>query len=1427
MLCTFKVHSQVININQTFSSDTLFAPFSGTTSVYSLKAYGNINLYSDSSLVRIVLVDSYGNHWLVYELYPLITDTSSFVFTAGCDETCFIDVIIPDSIRVDIINAFLTIDSLKLDTNYIPNATELQAQAKWNNDSVKIAIMNQRIQEEHMYWRAGRTDLVVLFFNEKEKLFKKKYNIAGFDYYMGGIYENLSRRVSAPLTSSIVQSFDWRNRHGANEEESPYYDGDTHEKKLRSGWMTEVRNQGKYCSSCYIFSCVSAVEAYLNLFYNTHNLVPSPHYDINLSEQHILSCWDETSYNNCDGGDWLDILEYMKTTFVVSEPCFPYNINQSPPPGGFVLDCNLLCDNTLAQYDEVKINDYDGLTEGGWIQPTIEQIKEGLITKGPLVSGYVPAWHSMALIGFGYTQYGDIVYEGSGPNDPDIIIDEFCPFLNQEHWIFKNSYDYIQISNPNSSYYPFFEVSCSVNDLGYPNYIKDGLSTNYFSLSHQCTDEDGDGYFWWGLGPRWETCPEPTENGVFVEEDCDDFNPNVGPYNMDPDHGFLYECSPLCTFDNNPLYIHESQTWNDPRHFNRNIIIETGYSLTINATITFSPLARIIVQPGATLQINSEGILTTSEYCDGLWGGIQLMGNPFMPQDPYGYQGKVIVYGTIKNAWYGIRTFIPGCNPDGGGGVMIEEGCPTGGIIHVDGGKFINNKTAIRFYPYNRNNISYIQDAEFTTNAPLTGNFNPECFIRMDGVSGIKITNCTFQNLRPKNENPFGQRGKGIYCFNTNMEFPSTSNTNYFNSLDYGIYLINGASASISKINNCVFQNNLRGLYLDGFREISTVDIQDNQFLRNGSSWFVPDGTSYMLYLNNCSGYKVHGNNFEVDPSIYGYSDTYIGIIVRGSGEENNYIYHNNFTNLTVSIQSQNQNRQDAEPSLTGLRILCNNYNNPKSNVNSDVKVTYDDSNNGINGIAHDQKNMDPYIYWPTQEPAGNTFTLYPGSNHYDVDIDPDASVNWIEYYHHPSIPFQYKLEPTLFPDPNNPKVHKTPRPWSYVPATSCLENYYPPLGGEVLKLLLNQSDNKIDSLQSILSLLIDAGSTDTLNTEVITSTYLQSYDIYQELINASPYLSDTVLKSSIIKEDVLPNVMMRDIMVVNPHSGKNDELLTALDNRLNPMPDSLWNDILEAADSLGQKEILESHLSSWIQKKDMCFNGLIENYRYDTINIFANDSLVLFLENENSLKARYNLIYFFISLRNFQEANNILQVIPTIFNLSSRESMTHQKMTTLLPILTQLYIDSLGFLKPDSIQTITLFQLISDVDDLPGNFARNILLANGLITYDEPIVIGTALKSFKKPHRVNRINTDNSFIKIYPNPCSSYLIVEYLNKDDNYTGFLELKNILGNCLYSTKIINGYYQNIIPLMDLEPGVYYLYFISTTGKKDVKKIIKSN
>lgn len=246
------IQAQVITINQTYSSDTILTPFSGSTPVYSLKIAGGVNLISDSSLVRIVLIDIYGNHYLVYESYPLITHENAFDTINSSDETTFLDGVICDSLRIDIISAFLDLDSLTLDTGYIQNATVLQAQTKWEHDSVKIVIMNQRIEEENMYWRAGRTGLVEKYFSEKEMSFGAKFNILGFDYYKGGVYEMINNRVNTPDITDLVEEFDWRNRHGANNENSPYYDGDNNNVENRTGWITPIVDQYN-CLSCWDF----------------------------------------------------------------------------------------------------------------------------------------------------------------------------------------------------------------------------------------------------------------------------------------------------------------------------------------------------------------------------------------------------------------------------------------------------------------------------------------------------------------------------------------------------------------------------------------------------------------------------------------------------------------------------------------------------------------------------------------------------------------------------------------------------------------------------------------------------------------------------------------------------------------------------------------------------------------------------------------------------------------------------------------------------------------------------------------------------------------------------------------------------------------------------------------------------------------------
>jgi hypothetical protein len=106
---------------------------------------------------------------------------------------------------------------------------------------------------------------------------------------------------------------------------------------------------------------------------------------------------------------------------------------------------------------------------------------------------------------------------------------------------------------------------------------------------------------------------------------------------------------------------------------------------------------------------------------------------------------------------------------------------------------------------------------------------------------------------------------------------------------------------------------------------------------------------------------------------------------------------------------------------------------------------------------------------------------------------------------------------------------------------------------------------------------MFEGGSTTFLTFEVETSTPPEAMQIRSELLEESPYLSDSVMKTSVTKEDVLDNAMIRDVLVANPHSAKSDELINMLEYRTVPMPDYMMEQILAGEDTVSEKEVLEA----------------------------------------------------------------------------------------------------------------------------------------------------------------------------------------------------------------------------------------------------------
>ena len=410
-------------------------------------------------------------------------------------------------------------------------------------------------------------------------------------------------------------------------------------------------------------------------------------------------------------------------------------------------------------------------------------------------------------------------------------------------------------------------------------------------------------------------------------------------------------------------------------------------------------------------------------------------------------------------------------------------------------------------------------------------------------------------------------------------------------------------------------------------------------------------------------------------------------------------------------------------------------------------------------------------------DPAGNTFSQsHINSGVLLADIDNEDAI--FHYYYHVKSSTQFRVYPT-YSDTLTPQVSLKHTTHSYSKSNACPSRFSNENGGgsqDDLRQQLLEKQQSIDSVSSLLSSYTDGGNTENLTSNIALSSPSNALQLRDELLSVSPYLSDTVMKSAIYKENVLPNAMIRDILVANPQAPKSDGVMEQLNVRVTPMPDSLLAEIQNGVDILGSKDSLGAELYSHLKSRNEVFNKLVYLYKTDTINPSASqDRLISLLQNEKILSAKYQLAFEFLGLRDTTGVNNTLNIIPLVFSLNSQEVSVHQEYITYFGILNSLVKAGKPICKLTQDQKAIMQSLVQNAHDPVKSLARNILLANYQINYKEPILLPDETKSSRPQSRILKTGKISvaSYMKLFPNPSKQYLIVEYDLKDKFQPGQL------------------------------------------------------
>ena len=529
----------------------------------------------DSGHIRVTLTDSYNMEYLVYELYPLLADSLTTSFHRMSIETCVLDDVVPQDLYITVSDASFSLDSIY----FVEKSRSVRASEtnpftlQEEQNKIIIDKLNANLGARDIPWRAGSTSMASLTFDEKKRMFGGTVpNLGGFEYYVGGIFVSpnytQSHAVEERSSSPYVDEWDWRNRHGKN-------------------WNTPARDQ-ENCSSCWVFASIATLESYINLYYN--QLI---NYD--LSEQEIVSC--SSDKDACGGGLPPTAFNYIQNNGVVNEACFKYTASNND------------CSNKGADPIDVISTSEQYSEETNSISYNL--IKRLVISKPICLWLTSPLNHAVELVGYKTIQAGDTVY-----NDLDryITIGNNSSLIGETAWIIKNSHGpdwgnqgFALLVPPNGSIFGVLSFNGEVQSNVYAN---DDVV---------CSDNDNDGYYYWGIGPKPAHCPSWAPD----TPDGDDSDYTKGPVD---EYGYLYDIPSMIS--DSTIYIAQDTEWNTRKYVYHNVYVYGGKTLRISNDINFYRGASLHLSSGSKLIIDGGSLTDVSITYVGTSGtSIQLLNN--------------------------------------------------------------------------------------------------------------------------------------------------------------------------------------------------------------------------------------------------------------------------------------------------------------------------------------------------------------------------------------------------------------------------------------------------------------------------------------------------------------------------------------------------------------------------------------------------------------------------------------------------------------------------------------------------------------------------------------------------------------------------------------------------------------------------------
>lgn len=419
--------------------------------------------------------------------------------------------------------------------------------------------------------------------------------------------------------------------------------------------------------------------------------------------------------------------------------------------------------------------------------------------------------------------------------------------------------------------------------------------------------------------------------------------------------------------------------------------------------------------------------------------------------------------------------------------------------------------------------------------------------------------------------------------------------------------------------------------------------------------------------------------------------------------------------------------------------------------------------------------------------PTGNQF--FPECSNSDTEIYTEDATS-IMVYHHTNAPEHEPLCKKGVYLSSTTRINQCPdrNPGGEIPSER-----------ELMSL-----DEDIASGNELLSQLVDGGDTPALVQTIDDAESGEEYNLLNDLLDKSPFLSEDVLVTTASEEDILPNLFIANILEANPQAAKSAEVQEALDNRINQMPEYLREIINSGLDIISAKEEIEMQVAEKIWQREMLLSDLISYYLNDSTANRSAEAEALMLA-ENTLYYDYMMIDRYLSTQRFSQAQELFGSLPNKYNLAGSQLDEYNQMSQIVDI--HVALGDGNYFNLSSEQKSILYQLTENTESQAGSIARAILVLVDQARFPLP-EITLPEEDEGKGHGSTVVQKNEFAFSINPNPAEYYFIVEYnLATEVFESAELRLFNDKGVEVYQQQLTKPAFEILVATDKFEPGIY--------------------